>query len=509
MLCVDGPLTKKTGLDGVLVFCLVLVFLGQGFDLGRRIVWTAWDSHYTAERSRQVGVSGDLLDIRQNGYSDQAKPPLHYGLTAMALGWIPDPESALIFWPLVFGAAVLLLSWVLARQVMPGNRTAAWLAVVLLASHFVFLHSSSTALLDTGMTAFLLLTVVGYEGARRYPLYWWLVWLGIALGFVHKLPLGLLYLALAVGVERFCGREIPRRGPHFVWARLLGVGLALAWLLYQVLRHGLPFLRYFYSTQMVERIISEKPDRWQSFCLTVWHFFQSGPLLVVLPLAALVYWGWQRGRAAGRDLSATALWAFGCSVFVLVFLPGMDRYLLAAMPFLAVHAAGFWADLSPRFRLSRVLWVGLVVVLALGYAGVCRQAFLEAPPEKNRSIRMHSESSADLGRAVRRLRTADWPVVVLGAGQLPSYCVSALAFHTASPDPLHFWEVDGQGRHLTEIPGSLLEPGREVLLVDIGGSGGPGGPAGFESIELLQAIGPDRIFRAKLGRTVPYRMFHF
>ncbi len=171
-----------------------------------------WDASLTAERSREMLLTGDFWTVHLNFEPNFRKPPLHYIQTAVTLQVLPDPELAVRFWSAAYAVGCFVLVAVLARGLIRSNPWAVPVTWAFLSFAFFFFHNSRLALLDSGATFFLLLTVLGVHRLRSYRSGWWPLALGIVLGSLHKAPLGIVYLVGAMLVDAPLRKRLSRRG---------------------------------------------------------------------------------------------------------------------------------------------------------------------------------------------------------------------------------------------------------------------------------------------------------
>lgn len=348
---------------------LALVFaILAGRDNGRR-PFEICDEPHTAERSREMLLSGDFFSVRTNFEPQFKKPPLHYWLTAGALAVVEDRMAAIRLWSLLFGAGcVIATAWV-ASAVARGAPVAPVAASVLLVSCVHLWRSSGAALLDTGMALFALTGVGCLLRAPAFP-GWWIGWGACcACGALHKAGLALPYGAVVVAIlwPEFQASRFWRS--RSFW---LGMGVAMAgfafWPIVQTMRFGPEALDVFVGEEVVDRVAGRENSGYRirpAFVLA--ELFASWPLVGAAGIAWFAL-GWHR-LARGADRRALAIWCIGTGMFL--FLTVMSkksaRYTLALVPWISVGLAAAIARVSPRaWRLG--LAAGASLLLALPFA---------------------------------------------------------------------------------------------------------------------------------------------
>jgi len=125
------------------------------------------DELLTAERSREMLVTGEPWVVHYNFHRSFEKPPLQYWLTSLTLPRFQNPAVALRIWPILYGAlTAITLGW-LVSLMKPGDPWLIPLAIAVLASAPLFASESSRGLLDVGLTFSTWLTMAFAGLARK------------------------------------------------------------------------------------------------------------------------------------------------------------------------------------------------------------------------------------------------------------------------------------------------------------------------------------------------------
>jgi 4-amino-4-deoxy-L-arabinose transferase-like glycosyltransferase len=324
------------------------------------------------------------------------------------------------------------------------GRRAALFAAWLLAANYVFVMWNRAALMDSTMTAWIVVSWAAYAMASKRP--WWALVSGIAavLAWFTKASAAFFVAALmldalfAIGRSRMVAGDAVRRAEARV-ARLTLVGLA-AGALVIVAVFVVPHWREytFYNWQMS---VTRKPvytfaafKRNASWLPIVSDFFTR--MWLVLIGAALAIAGiaarWRAARAADRLL---VLWVLVGLVELVVHGAGEERYYVPLIPALialasmVVTSRGPLLPASPDSASGSSRWLALPLVLGLGYlvvGSVARLAFLDRITAGDDRGAVWTSASVVIGFAAALMWT--WPRAIgwLSRGRVPVRLATAL-----------------------------------------------------------------------------------
>lgn len=211
----------------------------------------------------EMWVRGDFLVPHLNGLPYGEKPPLLFWL--MHLGWWAFGVNE--WWPRLlpglFALANLFLAGALARRLWPDRPGVAHLVPPVLLGCFLWSLFTTRIMFDMLVAFCVLVALLGLHEARVRG--GWLPWAGIGaalgLGLLAKGPVAFLLPLLAVVLEPWWGRGLPRSGGPLRWwlgaigAAGMAVAIGLAWALPAVAAGGEAYGQAIFLTQTGERIV--------------------------------------------------------------------------------------------------------------------------------------------------------------------------------------------------------------------------------------------------------------
>ncbi len=300
-----------------------------------------FDEFYTAERSREMLITGFPLKVQENFSLNVLKPPLHYALSGAALGLMEDREAALRLWPALFGIGSVILAGLLTRQLAGGWTLAPLLASLSLIVSFLFWSQSRSALLDTGTAFFTILTTYILLFTQKQPRWWLAAGAVAALCALQKYPLALLPMAVFLLMHVAIARSLrPLKNP-WPWAgfAIVAVGYA-GWFFIQALNSSGTFVLRAFREQMLGRATTSEVGGYAAS-----FDYYLGLLVEDYSLYALVLLGGLAAVFCVRELRRRSD-LLACALVVLIFLVAVglmskhsERYLVAILPLLASVSA--------------------------------------------------------------------------------------------------------------------------------------------------------------------------
>ena len=355
------------------LFALLFVFATLWFGtLDQRKLIRPDEGRY-AEIAREMAVTGDFVTPRLNGLKYFEKPPLQYWATALAFRAFGEQHWVARLWPALTGfLAVLLVGYTAWRL---WGEAAGIIAFALLGSMSWQVVNSHFLSLDTGLAAFLSLTLCAFLLAQRSEASavsrrrWMLAaWVGMALAVLSKGLVGLVIPGASLVLHTLMARD------WALWRRLeIGRGLALFLLLavpwfFLCARANPEFAHFFFVHEHFERYLTEAHRREGA-----WHYFLPMLAIGLLPwlphFLAYAWRFWPRPAEYKEPAPFAERLLVIWTVFILVFFSAssskLPSYILPMFPALALLLARHLHRAT-----GHALGVLALPLVALGVAGV-------------------------------------------------------------------------------------------------------------------------------------------
>lgn len=423
------PFRRHSASTGVLILWAALAVLGTAYllQLGKKPL-AHTDECLTADRSQEMLITRSYLTVWQDFEPNFNKPPLHYYLTAAFLAAFPDQEFAVRLASCLFGLGCALLAGLLVSYFYPDSRYLPAIAASFILLSPLFAHSARQGHLDTGFTFWGLLGICGVLWALKKPSAWaWAGW-AVGLGTLHKFPLALPWIAVALWVFR---RELPadwRQSLPFRQAVLLAAGLALAWPLLQWIQYGSHFMDEFFMDQILGRVVN--PEHRLAKSDPTFYFGRldakwplMGLLAVPLLVGGLLPRRLSREQHPLRPCFFFSLLGLGYLLAILAMSGKSVRYLVPLVPCLSLAATFLFYQLSGRRE-----WVVLLAFLLFQGIGAFRLTKeWNGPPNE---IPHLVDLSRDLGR---HWQPGEEVLLYNGRGMYSSL----ITFYSAIPKRMH------------------------------------------------------------------------
>jgi 4-amino-4-deoxy-L-arabinose transferase-like glycosyltransferase len=325
---------------------------------GTRDLFNSDEARY-AEIAREMVASGDWVTPHLNGYKYLEKPPLQYWATAAAFEAFGMSAWSARLWTVVTGFVTVLATLAAGARLF-GFAAGAY-GALLLAGSLMWFALGHFASLDTGLAAFLSMSVYAFalaqrdgasERARRN---WTLAaWACAALATLSKGLIGIVLPGGTLVLYALWQRDWRLLGARLHWGAGLAVFLVIAapWFI-AVSRANPEFARFFFIHEHFERFLTTEHGRYQP----PWYFV---PVLAV----GLVPWTLALPGALAAGLRRDALARFQPQRFLLVwvvvvfgfFSPSDSKLISYVLPLVPATAllAGIWAA---RARPRALVWV--------------------------------------------------------------------------------------------------------------------------------------------------------
>jgi 4-amino-4-deoxy-L-arabinose transferase-like glycosyltransferase len=363
----------------LLGLAVLLMFLGLG-ALGL----TDRDEGSNAEAAREMLESGDWITPTLNGEPRFVKPVFVYWLMSGTYRLLGESEFSARFASALFGVALILLQYLFLTRVR--GPIIGLLGGLMLLLNLEIVAIGRLALTDSVLIFFTTLSLYGFwlglhgKGHRRH--WFWLFYIGMAIGTLTKGPIGvavpllgvILYLSLSRRWRLFRSQGFPLAGS------LLFFLIALPWYGAMLMIHG---SRYVSSAQAdtVGRFFNVIGGHSGTVffyvpVLLVGFFPWSGFLPFALYQTLKKWWLTRRNKRAeggegADDLELfAALWVVGVLLFFSASATRLPHYIGPLFPAAAILTASYWnrclADVAtPSIRAAVFTLMGIGYGLGL------------------------------------------------------------------------------------------------------------------------------------------------
>jgi 4-amino-4-deoxy-L-arabinose transferase-like glycosyltransferase len=318
--------------------------------------------------ARQMVESGDWVTPRYGTTVFFYKPPLFYWCQAVFIYFL-GPTTLAARLPSAIAAFLTSFSLFYWARQKGALRTSGLAAVLYVLCPLVALGLARVAMMDSLLTLFLTLAVIGwiegYSGKRKGYL---LMAVGMGLATMTKGLIGFLLPGAAFSVWLIMRRDWNELR-KLSWAAMLGIFmvLVLPWHLAAWRAHGNWFLQEYVMRQHVQRFLGEDFTHHRA---PIWYYFPV-LFLFAFPWSAFAPVAWWRSlrqwRSEKQSLDcAMAMWAVWAAVVFLFFSfsrSKLPNYVLPALPGLMLLVA--WR-LDAAWQAKR----GLAVFEAITSAGL-------------------------------------------------------------------------------------------------------------------------------------------
>ena len=373
----EGLLDKRLVRLAVLTavyLCLTLPFLG-------RVPLVDPDEGYYPETAREMTVRGNWFDPVFNGEPRWGKPIGFYLAQAASFQILGASEFSARLPSVLAGLGFMLLSAALGARLF--NSRTGFYAGLFSASAIQPVVYARTAVPDMLLGFFICLSLYGFvvweqsdENQRQGQWGLALAYLGAALAFLVKGPLGLLLPGITVPAYLV----LSGRAKEVLRLRILGGGtlfllVAAPWFVYMYQVHGTAYLEEFFLQRNLQRYFT---DRWA----------HAGPLYYYLPILIIGSFPWTLALIGGAAESLRRLMAprtdvrsqkkhrnselfiwcwFGVMLLFFSFSKSkLPNYVLPLYPAAALLSGRFLADTeNSPVKKRLLLLVGGTAVLAL------------------------------------------------------------------------------------------------------------------------------------------------
>ena len=354
--------------SAVALLCLVaLYFWGNG-----ALPVTAPVEVNYAQTAKEMLAAGDFLSPQIYGNYWYDKPIFFYWELLAAFSVFGVTDFAARFFPALFAAAGLGLTYAFARRLYD-ERTAFWSALILGTS---VLYSFLAKLILTDLSLFvffggtLAAFYIGYRERRRS--FFYIAYACAGLAVLTKGPIGFLLPGLIILVFLLAARDLSALGRVCLPTGLLVFAAVCApWYVYMYLVHGADFVNTFLGIHNVLRATVSEHAQWD-----VWYFYLGIYVLGMFPwsfaLPLALFRAWRVRPVVETRTLFLLVWAIVVPVFFQMMATKYPTYSFPAFLPTAILTARLLAQNTRVLKAGAIVGMGLylaVVFAATNYAG--------------------------------------------------------------------------------------------------------------------------------------------
>ncbi|GAA0202974.1 ArnT family glycosyltransferase [Selenomonas dianae] len=354
--------------SAVALLCLVaLYFWGNG----ALPVTAPVEVNYT-QTAKEMLAAGDFLSPQIYGNYWYDKPIFFYWELLAAFSVFGVTDFAARFFPALFAAAGLGLTYAFARRLYD-ERTAFWSALILGTS---VLYSFLAKLILTDLSLFvffggtLAAFYIGYRERRRS--FFYIAYACAGLAVLTKGPIGFLLPGLIILVFLLAARDLSALGRVCLPTGLLVFAAVCApWYVYMYLVHGADFVNTFLGIHNVLRATVSEHAQWD-----VWYFYLGIYVLGMFPwsfaLPLALFRAWRVRPVVETRTLFLLVWAIVVPVFFQMMATKYPTYSFPAFLPTAILTARLLAQNTRVLKAGAIVGMGFylaVVFAATNYAG--------------------------------------------------------------------------------------------------------------------------------------------
>jgi 4-amino-4-deoxy-L-arabinose transferase-like glycosyltransferase len=304
-----------------------------------------------AEVAREMIRSGEWVVPHLNGEVFIDKPPMLFWLIAIPSSLYGSVTPLLAKWPSAFSAWMGVIILFLWGKRIYGTTQPGLIAGGVLLSSYQYFFQARLAKTDTLLCLFILLSLycfyLGYDEIRRRRyLFYGLSFFSMGLGVLTKGPFGLfspfIIISTLLVKERRWRILISR---EFIFGYIILALTVLPWIFLFISRVG---LEQYIALIKGAQILTRKAPIYFYF-IEIWgQFF---PWSLLLPFLSFYLWR-QRNRLWNSSESFFLIWFIFLFILLTLFKYKASRYLLPALPPLALMIGGVWRKEVIYFLIS-------------------------------------------------------------------------------------------------------------------------------------------------------------
>ena len=353
--------------SGAAILCFVILYFWGNGSLS---VTAPVEVNY-AQTAKEMLSAGDWLSPQIYGNYWYDKPIFFYWELLAAFSAFGVTDFAARFFPALFAAAGLLLTYGFARRLYD-ERTAFWSAIIL-GTGVLYAFLAKLILTDMSLFVFfggtLAAFFLGYH--ERQQKFFYIAYACAGLGVLTKGPVGFLLPGLVILVFLLAARDLSAlRRICLPTGLLVFAAVCAPWYIYMYLVHGADFINTFLGIHNVLRATVSEHAKWN-----VWYFYIGiyfigmFPWSFALPLA--LYRAWRIRPSIDTRALFLLVWAVVVPVFFQLMATKYPTYSFPAFLPTAILTARLLAHNPRVLKAGAILGMGLylaVVFIVTNYS---------------------------------------------------------------------------------------------------------------------------------------------
>ncbi|MBZ4675769.1 MAG: hypothetical protein JG782_388 [Anaerophaga sp.] len=337
---------ERTESGNYLWAVLLITAMALLFNLNGWGVTETSEARY-AEIAYEMYQSGDYLHPRLLEIQHYHKPPVTYWITAL---------SYHIFGPNAFGARfflqimILIQMWLVFRLsvMLTRDKKNAITATLLYISFPAVLISARALTTDAFLNTFVLLSVFFWTKRRitHHPLWLYLTYLSLGLGFMTKGPVVFIIPAVAIPlINHLFPMKHKKQGFHHITGLMVFLFSGLSWYLFLVWENP-DFLDYFVIEHTINRFATNQFHRGEPF----WFYLILVPAMSFPWLVMAIWHSSKKLKSPFTYKRVLWLWIGIPLFFFSLSTSKLILYVLPVFPAIAIIAASTWRRLPEKVR---------------------------------------------------------------------------------------------------------------------------------------------------------------
>ncbi|MGR8980711.1 MAG: ArnT family glycosyltransferase [Gammaproteobacteria bacterium] len=344
------------------------IYLFQNLAKGEDL---SYDEFYSLERSHGFEKFDDWLSVYSLNKPTARKPPLQYWLNALSMKLGMSDILAVRFWSYIFYLGLSIATAWMCHYLNQDNPWVIPASVLMIFSSHQLTRLAQSGYLDSGMSFFMMSSMVALCYAKQNPKLWILCGVLAGLGALQKVPVALLFLGIMLYIlnkkqDEYYRWSLLRQNKFFNCGLVIATILFLIWPILQSFKYGIYYIDFAYQKEMFDRFSPFRKEAysnsgawdWFGWLWSDWHVFSI--VACVCAASAIIFQRWR------KDYLFYSLAVLACLTVIAFTLASgkiYSRYLAVLSPLLICVTIKVVSDLLP-WKPSLLIIISIVFVLS-------------------------------------------------------------------------------------------------------------------------------------------------